>query len=129
MNVKIKQVINHSILNEEWIGFHGDSEYVNADGDGLDSNGSIYMKGGIVHVDGPTNNGNGALDYNGEFVITGGELIAVGSSGMAQGASSNSSQTSVLMNLSSSGETVFTPCGSISYCEINNKCTLCMLCR
>lgn len=80
----------------------GGEIYVNSDGDGLDSNGSIKMSGGVVHVDGPTNNGNGALDYNGTFDITGGELIAVGSSGMMQNVSSSSTQNTVLVNLSAS---------------------------
>ena len=80
----------------------GGEIYVNADGDGLDSNGSIKMSGGVVHVDGPTNNGNGALDYNGTFDITGGELIAVGSSGMMQNVSSSSTQNTVLVTLGSS---------------------------
>lgn len=64
-------------------------------------------------MDGPTNAGNGALDYNGTFEITGGTLIAVGAAGMAQNASS-ATQPSVLMNLSTTytGEIVF---GEISY--------------
>lgn len=69
--------------------------YVNADGDGLDSNGNIYVNGGNIVVDGPTNNGNGALDYNGEFVQKGGCLIAAGASGMAQEISSNSEEFAV----------------------------------
>lgn len=91
----------------------GGSIYVNAAGDGLDSNGNMKMTGGTVYVDGPTNNGNGALDYNGTFEITGGTLIAVGASGMAQNASS-ATQPSVMMNLSSSytGALSF---GGISY--------------
>ena len=40
----------------------GGSVYVNADGDGLDSNGSIYVTGGTIIVEGPSNSGNGALD-------------------------------------------------------------------
>ena len=60
------------------------------------------MSGGVVHVDGPTNNGNGALDYNGTFDITGGELIAVGSSGMMQNVSSSSTQNTILVTLNSS---------------------------
>lgn len=79
----------------------GGNIYVNADGDGLDSNGGVKMTGGNVYVDGPTNNGNGALDYNGTFVITGGELIAVGSSGMVQNVSSSSTQNTILVTLSS----------------------------
>ncbi len=91
----------------------GGSIYVNADGDGLDSNGSMKMTGGTVYVDGPTNSGNGALDYNGSFEITGGTLVAVGASGMAQNASS-ATQPSVLMNLSATytGELSF---GGISF--------------
>lgn len=80
---------------------NGGSVYVNANGDGLDSNGSIYINGGDVLVDGPTNNGNGALDYNGKCIISGGNLYAVGSSGMAQNVSSSSTQTTIMINLTS----------------------------
>ena len=52
------------------------------DTDGLDSNGSIKMSGGVVHVDGPTNNGNGALDYDNNFNVTGGSLIIYGAAGI-----------------------------------------------
>ncbi|MBQ7003476.1 MAG: carbohydrate-binding domain-containing protein, partial [Oscillospiraceae bacterium] len=58
--------------------------YVNAGGDGLDSNGLFFVTGGTVHVDGPTNSGNGALDANSAIQCTGGELIAAGMSGMAE---------------------------------------------
>jgi hypothetical protein len=73
---------------------------VDAGGDGLDSNGSIYMTAGTVIVNGPTNSGNGALDYDGIFEITGGTLIAAGSSGMAQAPSDSSTQASVSMTFS-----------------------------
>lgn len=72
--------------------------YVNAAGDGLDANGSIYIKGGKVEVAGPTNSGNGALDYDRECVITGGEVIAYGASGMAQNVSSSSTQNTISIN-------------------------------
>ncbi|NRA55914.1 MAG: carbohydrate-binding domain-containing protein [Gammaproteobacteria bacterium] len=65
---------------------------VNASGDGLDSNGNIEMTGGTVIVNGPTENMNGPLDYDGTFDISGGLLVAVGSSGMVQAPSSDSSQ-------------------------------------
>ncbi len=74
--------------------------YINAGGDGLDSNNSVKITGGTVHVDGPTDNGNGAIDYNSTFEITGGTLIAAGSSGMAEVAESGS-QSSLLMYFSS----------------------------
>jgi hypothetical protein len=50
------------------------------------------MSDGTVLVDGPTNTGNGSLDYDGTFDITGGTLVAAGSSGMAQYPSESSSQ-------------------------------------
>lgn len=74
---------------------------VNANGDGLDSNGSIEMNGGNVVVYGPTNDGNGALDYDQTFNITGGNLYVAGSTGMAQTPSSSSSQASVSVGFTS----------------------------
>lgn len=71
--------------------------YVDAAGDGLDANGSIYMSGGTVIVSGPTFNGNGALDYDQACEISGGLLIAAGSSGMVQTPSKESTQNSVLI--------------------------------
>lgn len=68
---------------------------VNAYGDGLDANGSIYMSGGTVTVSGPTSNGDGALDYDNVFEVTGGNLITAGSSGMAQNPSDSSTQYSI----------------------------------
>ncbi len=62
----------------------GGKVYLNADGDGLDSNGTIVMTGGDVSVDGPTNNGNGPLDYDKSFSMTGGMIHISGSSGMLQ---------------------------------------------
>ena len=70
---------------------------VNAAGDGLDANGSIYMSGGAILVNGPTSSGNGALDYDGAFEISGGFLIAAGSAGMAQAPSVSSKQNSIHM--------------------------------
>ncbi|MBP3285274.1 MAG: carbohydrate-binding domain-containing protein [Clostridia bacterium] len=78
---------------------------VNASGDGIDVNGSAYMSGGFVTVNGPTNSGNGALDYDRVFEITGGTLIAAGSSGMAQTPSESSSQNSVMLFLAGSQAT------------------------
>lgn len=79
--------------------------YVDASGDGLDSNGNMYINGGLVIVNGPTNNGNGAIDIGdggAKFEISGGTLIAAGSSGMAVGPTSASTQCSVKITLSSS---------------------------
>jgi hypothetical protein len=78
----------------------GGTLYVDSTGDGLDSNGSIVMSGGNVYVNGPTENNNGALDYDGTFEYSGGLLIAAGSSGMMQSPSDTSTQHSILMTYS-----------------------------
>lgn len=57
---------------------------ISAQGDGIDSNGNVNMTGGKLVVFGPTDGGNGALDYGGTFTVSGGTLLAVGSRGMAQ---------------------------------------------
>jgi hypothetical protein len=43
-------------------------------------------------VNGPTENGNGALDVNGDFTISGGTLVAAGSAGMAVAPDTGSAQ-------------------------------------
>ena len=80
---------------------NGGTILVNAGGDGLDANGAIEMSGGLVVVNGPTEQINGALDYDGTFNLSGGTLIAVGSAGMAQAPSAGSTQSSVLLGVGS----------------------------
>ena len=75
--------------------------YVNARGDGLDVNGDLVLSGGTVVVSGPNESMNGALDYDSSFSVTGGTLVATGSSGMAQNAST-ATQGSVLIGLTAS---------------------------
>lgn len=70
----------------------GGTLVVDADGDGLDSNGSMTLSGGTIVVDGPTNSGNGSLDVNGTFDVSGGVLVAVGSSGMVVSPGTDSAQ-------------------------------------
>lgn len=78
--------------------------YLDSSGDGLDSNGDLNIDGGTIIVNGPTNNGNGPLDYNGTSNITGGILVAVGSSGMAQAPEDSSSQNSLMVYYSAAQE-------------------------
>lgn len=75
---------------------------VNADGDGLDSNGDLTVTGGEIYIDGPVQGGNGALDCSGTATISDGTVIAVGSSGMAENFSSSSTQGSMLVTVSAS---------------------------
>lgn len=78
---------------------NGGTITIDAQGDGLDSNGDLLITGGQVYVNGPTNDGNGALDYDGSGSISGGTVIIVGSAGMAMGFDNNSSQASVFATI------------------------------
>lgn len=87
---------------------NGGTIRIDAEGDGIDSNASIYITGGDIYVDGSQSGGDGAIDGN-KLVISGGMLWATGSSGMAMGASEESSQCAFLVNLTDNitqGETV-----------------------
>lgn len=90
-----------SLSGDALININGGYVYVDASGDGIDANGSINMVGGTVLVNGPTNNGNGSLDYDETFDISGGTLVAAGSAGMAQMPSDSSSQKILNLSLTS----------------------------
>ena len=75
--------------------------HVNAQGDGIDSNGNLYVYGGEITVNGPVNDGNGALDFGGSGYIYGGSVIAIGSSGMAENFASDSTQCSIMVTTQS----------------------------
>lgn len=85
---------------------------VNADGDGLDSNGNLRVEGGDITINGPSNGGNGALDIGtengGAGFISGGTLIALGTSSMAENFGSTSTQCAFLVTMNSfgAGETI-----------------------
>ena len=66
----------------------GGTWYVNAGGDGLDSNGSVTISGGTTEVYAAANDGNGALDSETGITYSGGTVLAVGMSGMAETPSS-----------------------------------------
>ncbi len=86
--------------NDQKLTISGGYLVVDASGDGLDANGSVYISGGTVIVYGPTDSGNGTIDYDGVFVITGGMLIGTGSADMAQNVSAGTTQNTVLITLS-----------------------------
>ena len=58
-----------------YIRISGGDVKINASGDGIDSNGDLYLEGGTVLVEGPAGGGDGALDYDGEGSISGGTMI------------------------------------------------------
>ena len=53
---------------------------LNADGDGIDSNGTIAVSGGVTISAGADRQGDGALDANGNMSVTGGTVAAIGGS-------------------------------------------------
>lgn len=88
--------------NYNLIQISGGKIYINASGDGIDSNGNLTVTGGEIYVDGPTSGGDGALDCSGTTLISGGTVIAVGSSGMAENFDSSSAQGSMITTVSDS---------------------------
>lgn len=64
----------------------GGTHYVYAGGDGLDSNGYFYIKGGTTVVAAPSSGGNGPLDSGDgcEITVSGGNILAYGVSGMTE---------------------------------------------
>lgn len=83
------------------IAISGGYNVIDASGDGIDANGSITVTGGVTIVYGPTNSGNGSLDYDSKALISGGTFIAIGSSGMAQGFSEAQNQGAIAVGISS----------------------------
>ena len=86
--------------SEAYIRICGGNIKVDANGDGLDSNGYFYMEGGTVLVAGPTGGADSALDYGLTAEASGGTVVAAGSSGMAQGFSKDSLQGNFLYSFS-----------------------------
>lgn len=85
-----------SASTSDYLEINGGTIIVDSGGDGLDSNGSGTLNGGVVLVNGPIQSNNGSLDVDGTLVINGGFLVAVGSAGMAQAPGTDSTQYSVL---------------------------------
>ena len=92
--------------DEMWMVINGGYVHVLAGGDGLDANGDLTINGGEVYVDGPSDNGNSAIDYGekSSFYINGGTVVAVGSSGMAEDVSSDSKQQAAFVKLDSQAD-------------------------
>jgi len=82
------------------LNFNGGIVYLDAGGDGVDSNGTATMTGGVVLALGPTNGGNGVIDYDRSFSFSGGLFLAIGRSGMDQKPSASSGNTSTSKTIS-----------------------------
>ncbi len=108
--------------SEYAIYINGGTLYVKAAGDGLDSNGDLYISGGNIIVYGAPAGGPGSdnfpFDHDGRFAITGGYIFGAGSSQMEEGVQSstqgyivsrsNYNQGTVIHVKDSQGEVLFT---------------------
>ena len=108
---------------------------VNADGDGLDSNGNLRVEGGDITINGPSNGGNGAIDIGtengGAGFISGGTLIALGTSSMAENFGSTSTQCAFLVTMNSFGAgetiTITDSQGNVLYTGVTVKSANCVV--
>ena len=80
---------------------------IDAEGDGIDSNGTVSISGGSLVVNGSVQGGNGPLDAAGDITITGGRVWALGTSDMLQGFAQGSTQASITANIAgTAGQTL-----------------------
>ena len=80
---------------------------IDAEGDGIDSNGTVTISGGSLVVNGSVQGGNGPLDAAGDITITGGTVWALGTSDMLQGFAQGSTQASLTANIAgTAGQTL-----------------------
>ena len=80
---------------------------VTAGGDGLDSNGSILISGGVTGVWAATTTGEGAIDFNGTGSLSGGTLIVASTGGVMRDTAGLSGQSIMAFSASGNGgETV-----------------------
>lgn len=91
------------------INISGGTVTVNANGDGIDSNGTATLSGGTLIVNGPFTGGNASLDTNGDLLLNGTTVTAANSGDMFEAPSTNSTSGYVkISNVSnlSAGTTV-----------------------
>lgn len=91
------------------INISGGTVTVNANGDGIDSNGTATLSGGTLIVNGPFTGGNASLDTNGNLLLNGTTVAAGNSGDMFEAPATNSTSGYVkISNVSnlSAGTTV-----------------------
>ena len=86
------------------------------DTDGFDSNGNIFLEGGTLRISGGSQIMSGAIDLDGQFLITGGQLITAGA---IQSVTPNSTQPVILLSY-----TTLQPQGSVLALRDQNGNTL-----
>ena len=71
------------------INVSGGNITVNAEGDGIDSNGVTTLSGGTLIVNGPSQGGNAALDTNGDLLLNGATVLSGSTADMFEAPSTN----------------------------------------
>ena len=72
---------------------------VDAEGDGLDANGSIEINGGTIVINGPRSGANAALDYDDNGILNGGTVLFVDNGQMTMGFGSDSNQAYLMASI------------------------------
>lgn len=96
---EIKYLLTHSLSPRILLSYEREAYYAKGDRRGGGFGGDT---GGEIYIDGPTNSGNGSLDYAGSGTITGGTFVATGASDMAMNFGTDSTQGAMLVTVSNS---------------------------
>ena len=65
-----------------YVSIYNPEVYIFCDGDGIDSNGNIFIHGGNINVFSQGNRDNEPIDHDGNFTLFNGEVLGVGSKGI-----------------------------------------------
>ena len=89
--------IHYTVMKNEVVdaldGINSDKIYVDCTGDGLDSNGNLYLNGGEVTVFSQAQGGdNSPLDSDGNIIINGGTIFVAGTNPMNENPTNSSTQ-------------------------------------
>lgn len=88
------------------IQINGGTVVLDSQGDGVDSNGNVEITGGTLLVNGPSSDGDGAFDYDGEATISGGTVLMAGAVGMAQSFTSGTQAFALVQASGSAGNVI-----------------------
>lgn len=88
------------------IQINGGKVVLDSQGDGVDSNGNVEINGGTLLVNGPSSDGDGAFDYDGEATISSGTVLMAGAVGMAQSFTSGTQAFALVRASGSAGNVI-----------------------
>lgn len=86
--------------NSLYIRISGGDITVDSQGDGIDSNGKIFIEGGNIYIVG-SSDPESAVDADGTILVSGGRLVGIGSVGHREAPSESSAQPSLMTIFSS----------------------------